>query len=85
MSSWKESANKRREAKQSSPDDRQPKHLKTGKRKTFIIEARGKEGTLLCFRDWGVWNRYASEKSRDEALAALQGRDDKYFEYRAGV
>ena len=72
--------------------DEIPKHRrsKKGVKKPFVIEHRWtpehfeKSTFIRMWRktnEWTVWNRYETEKARDEAFKNLNGKRS-YYEYR---
>jgi hypothetical protein len=69
-----------------TPDDFPAKHRKKrGKSpKPYTIEWRCLRGFTM-FKDWITWGRYATPSIRDQALADLQNKAPKSFDYRAGI
>lgn len=81
MSDWKESANNRRDFRQSK-DPIIPLHTKkrSGK-KLYKVEYRNPTGIFMT--DWTLFGRYKTEKDAQQAISTIENRWGKKFGYES--
>ena len=76
-----------REKKTRASEHCEPKTRKSGK-KPWSVEFTSGAGSFIKYNGWHVYRRYATQKDRDNGLAALLKSHSSlrgYLEFRAGT